>query len=183
MSVFLITGCNRGLGLGLTKEVLRAGHSVIGTCRNPNGERDLWELEDDYPEKLKVLEMDLSSEQSIKEGFGSLPSDQHIDILINNAGILEDFNSGIESLDFDVLLRSFKINTVGSLLVVKHALPFLKKAWQQKIFLSGRISQKQSPDRRRVPSKPTIVLPIVLWCKNHRVFLRHVLLVPQINLW
>ena len=32
----LITGASRGLGLGLVREFLQAGHRVVATCRQPS---------------------------------------------------------------------------------------------------------------------------------------------------
>ena len=37
----LITGCSRGVGLGLVKEYLSRNFRVIATCRNPENAKDL----------------------------------------------------------------------------------------------------------------------------------------------
>ena len=37
----LITGCSRGIGLGLVKEYLNRNFRVIATCRNPESAMEL----------------------------------------------------------------------------------------------------------------------------------------------
>ena len=37
----LITGCSRGVGLGLVKEYLKRDFQVIATCRNPESASEL----------------------------------------------------------------------------------------------------------------------------------------------
>ena len=41
MPLALITGANRGLGLEFTRQYLRDGWRVIGSCRNPDAASDL----------------------------------------------------------------------------------------------------------------------------------------------
>ena len=40
-SLALIVGANRGIGLGVVKEMLRKGWSVIATARRPDEAKDL----------------------------------------------------------------------------------------------------------------------------------------------
>ena len=43
--VVLVTGANRGIGLGLVRELIRRGGcSVVATCRTPSGAPELREL-------------------------------------------------------------------------------------------------------------------------------------------
>ena len=37
----LITGCSRGVGLGLVKEYLNRNFQVVATCRNPESATEL----------------------------------------------------------------------------------------------------------------------------------------------
>lgn len=39
--VWFITGANRGIGLALTKSLLRAGHRVVATARHPGHLKEL----------------------------------------------------------------------------------------------------------------------------------------------
>ena len=125
MTRYFISGCNRGIGLGLTKEALKNGHFVYGSCRNPDGERDLWELETDYEDQFKILKMDVTDESSIEDAFKEVEA---VDVLVNNAGVLEDYQEGISSLNFDLLEKSFNVNSIGPLRVTKHCLKALEKS-------------------------------------------------------
>jgi NAD(P)-dependent dehydrogenase (short-subunit alcohol dehydrogenase family) len=51
--------------------------------------------------------------------------DTPIDILINNAGMLNRADSTMDSLDFDVMERSFQVNSLGPLRVTQALLPNL----------------------------------------------------------
>ncbi len=39
--IALVTGANRGIGLGLVTELLDRGYSVVATCRNPDAATEL----------------------------------------------------------------------------------------------------------------------------------------------
>jgi NAD(P)-dependent dehydrogenase (short-subunit alcohol dehydrogenase family) len=87
----LITGCSRGIGLGLVKQFLSIENvRVVATCRNPDGATELQQLQNDYSSRLAVLPLDVN----IKESFDGLNevlnaiNIQKIDILINNAGTI-----------------------------------------------------------------------------------------------
>ena len=71
MATFLVTGCNRGIGLGLAQKILREGHQLIATTRRLNASRDLWEIEHDYPEKVTFLEFDVTNEEQMAEELKS----------------------------------------------------------------------------------------------------------------
>ena len=51
-SLALVIGANRGIGLGVVKEMLRRGWSVIATARRPDAAADLKSLAAANPGKL-----------------------------------------------------------------------------------------------------------------------------------
>jgi len=60
----LITGANRGIGLALTTELLKGGHSVLATARDMSKAGELTKLHEKHPEGLHILDMDVTSPES-----------------------------------------------------------------------------------------------------------------------
>lgn len=107
MATVLITGANRGIGLELSRQLTERGDQVIALCRKPGPE-------------LEALGVRLFSgvdvtDQVALEAVSKDLGDTHIDVLINNAGILE--GDTFDSLDFEQIRKHFEINTLGALLV------------------------------------------------------------------
>jgi NAD(P)-dependent dehydrogenase (short-subunit alcohol dehydrogenase family) len=123
----LITGANRGLGLALTERLLSGGHRVHALSRHQSD--DLLKLQSRFPDTLRRYPGDVTDESSIRAALGAIAEEaQHLDILINNAAVhLEQAAPPIEKADFSGYLPSFEVNSIGPLVVVKHALPLLKK--------------------------------------------------------
>lgn len=123
----VITGANRGIGLGLTKKYLSAGHTVWAACRNPHGSRELWELERDYGPKCQVIELDVCDTSNIAALKTKL-SNVAIDLLINNAGVFPEGSKDLVGLDSDNMMKAFKVNTIGPSLICQALRENLEKA-------------------------------------------------------
>lgn len=128
---YLVTGANRGLGLEFTKQLLKSGHKVTATCREPEQAQELKSLQSDYPE-LKVLAFDISSPESNTELAVQL-KDSEVDVLINNAGHYSKAHVGFDDLSFDGVLHDFSINAIGTLRATQTILPSLRKGEGKKI--------------------------------------------------
>ena len=64
MKNVLITGANRGLGLGFTKTFLEKNVKVFCTTRNISKSNDLMKYQRKYPNYLEICELDLIAENS-----------------------------------------------------------------------------------------------------------------------
>lgn len=84
--VALIVGANRGLGLGLTGELLKRGNEVIATTRSLDRAGELQALERDHPGKLTIETLDMSEPAQI-DSFEQRLNGRMLDILFVNAGI------------------------------------------------------------------------------------------------
>lgn len=109
MATVLVTGCNRGIGLQICKQLLARGDDVIGVSRS--GSDELTQLGVRVISGIDVG--DGASMPALKEAIG----DQRIDVLINNAGILRRDKLG--ELDFDEMAEQFRVNTLGPLRVTE----------------------------------------------------------------
>ena len=117
MATVLVTGCNRGIGLQLAKQLNARGDDVIGVCRS--GSDELQALGARIITGIDVR--DGTAIASLKQAIG----DQPIDVLINNAGILRGDSLG--ELDYDDMLEQYKVNTLGPLRVTEALLDNLSE--------------------------------------------------------
>ena len=115
MATYLITGANRGIGFEISRILVDRGDKVIAACRSAS------------PQLLglgvEVMEhVDVSQPDSIKAMATRLDG-RHIDVLINNAGILS--REPLSDLDLSRIQSQFEVNTLGPLLVSQALLPNL----------------------------------------------------------
>jgi len=115
----LVTGANRGIGLEYARQLAAKGYTVIGTARSPDKAAALAAVADRV-EPLDVT--DPASVAALAERLDGVA----IDILINNAGIFERQDVTLETVDFEMMERTFQVNTLGPLRVTKALLPNLR---------------------------------------------------------
>ena len=116
MATYLVTGSNRGIGLEYCRQLQELGHEVIAVCRSTSDE--LKEL------KVQIeTDVDITSDSSVAQ-FVKRLNGKPIDVLINNAGIIERVS--LDNLDIDSIRRQFEVNAVGPLRLTHALLPNLK---------------------------------------------------------
>jgi NAD(P)-dependent dehydrogenase (short-subunit alcohol dehydrogenase family) len=106
----LVTGASRGIGLDFVRAWLERGAQVIAGCRTPAGASALGTLMNEYGERLRVMQLDVTDERSVETMAGAL-GNLNIDLLINNAGILQV--ETLENMDFASIVEQFKVNALG----------------------------------------------------------------------
>jgi len=107
MAKVLVTGANRGIGLELCRQLSERGDEVIAVCRSGSAELSALDLR-------IIEEVDVSSAESVA-GLKDELGDEHIDWLINNAGILAV--ETLANLDFETMEQQFRVNSLGPLRV------------------------------------------------------------------
>lgn len=124
-----ITGANRGLGLALTTEAVKRGHTVFAGIRSPQKQSDaLNHLSSLFPNKVQLLQVDVADELTCQTASEKLKADNTtLDAIINNAGILDERSKTIEDIDLDKVEQTFNINLYGPMRVIKYFLPLLHK--------------------------------------------------------
>ena len=115
MATILITGANRGIGLALAAQFAARGDEVIGTARNPESAHDLAAI-------AEVQLCDVADDASVS-ALGARLSGRTIDLLVNNAGILEI--DDLDSASSASMIRQFNVNAVGPLRVTQALRPNL----------------------------------------------------------
>ncbi len=116
MTTFLITGASSGIGCELCKQVQASGQTAIPVCRQSAADLD----------KLGIqveADVDIASDESVAALAKRLQG-KTIDVLINNAGIMEC--NSLHNLNFDSIRRQFEVNALGALRVTQALLPNLQ---------------------------------------------------------
>jgi len=130
----LVTGANRGLGLGFVKQLtcLPSIKCIVATCRQPDQAKELHEVAASCPAvtiaQLEVRNFDQYDGlvAKIKEKVG----DQGLNLIINNAGIMS--KESLLKVTPQSLTDSFHVNTVAPVILVQRTLPLLKQSAKAK---------------------------------------------------
>lgn len=132
----IITGSNRGIGLGWVKHYLNAGDSVIATCRTPEEETDLIALKEEYGNKLLIVQLELANEEDFKRlGDALAEHNVCIDIAINNAG--SGSGKPFGEWDSESFAITFQVHTIGSALFAQMVTPLLNDGAKMVLTTSG----------------------------------------------
>jgi NAD(P)-dependent dehydrogenase (short-subunit alcohol dehydrogenase family) len=117
MKTALITGANRGIGLALTQDYLAQGWRVIGVCRTASAELTATDAQ-------VIAGIDVTSEAAMSELVAQLKGIK-IDLLINNAGILQHDHLG--EIDYNNVTQQFLVNAQAPLQVTETLLGHLNE--------------------------------------------------------
>ncbi|MEL6928665.1 MAG: SDR family NAD(P)-dependent oxidoreductase [Cyanobacteria bacterium J06600_6] len=128
----LITGANRGIGFAIAKGLLKADFQVIIGVRSlEKGKKAAEQLNSPL---VSVIEIDIADDESIEQAFDELNAKiDHLDVLVNNAGIYPDNGFNILTIDRDLLTKTLNVNTFGAIKTTQIFLPLLEKADQARV--------------------------------------------------
>jgi NAD(P)-dependent dehydrogenase (short-subunit alcohol dehydrogenase family) len=113
MKHVVITGANRGIGLELARLYQAKGWHVTAVCRESSPE-----LDEVAAQTIKGI--DVTGKDFVDQLVAALQG-QTIDLLINNAGLLQDETLG--ALDFGSLRLQMEINAFAPLKICEALLP------------------------------------------------------------
>jgi NAD(P)-dependent dehydrogenase (short-subunit alcohol dehydrogenase family) len=126
----LVTGANRGIGLGLARQLLSRGDTVDATVRDPSTAAQLRALAP--ATRLRIHACDVADRASVAELAGAL-GDAALDAVINNAGVWGGQHQTVADLDEAEALRTYEVNALGPLRVVRAVLPHLRRGAGKKV--------------------------------------------------
>ncbi|AGV53774.1 MULTISPECIES: SDR family NAD(P)-dependent oxidoreductase [Alteromonas] len=116
----LVTGGNRGIGLEIVKGMLSKGYKVLMGCRDE--ESGLEAKKDTVGGDLHIIEMPLDNETAIVDALVRAEAVYGpIDILINNAGVLDD--TPWDEVNAETLAKSMQVNVNAPLTLIQQTLP------------------------------------------------------------
>lgn len=126
MKKILITGCSSGFGYNAAKYLAEKGHHIFASMRNVEGKNatpasELKEFASAKGYKIDVLEIDVTSDDSVKASTAQLPA---VDVLINNAGL--GFGGAVEAFTAEEILAQLNLNIVGTVRMAQAVLPGMR---------------------------------------------------------
>ena len=116
MALAVVTGANRGIGLALSELLVERKYTVVAACRSAS--TALRKLGVEVVENVEVTD-DASVERLV-----SAVAKRSIDLLINNAGIL-NWDKGFPELDVAGIRKQFEVNALAPLRITAALQPRL----------------------------------------------------------
>jgi NAD(P)-dependent dehydrogenase (short-subunit alcohol dehydrogenase family) len=120
--IWFITGTSSGFGRSLTEKLLARGDRVAATLRKVNA---LDDLKAKYGDRLWIAALDVTDSAAVRSvvdrAFVELG---RIDVIVNNAGY--GLAGAAEELGDDQIRHQIDTNVIGSIQVVRAALPHLR---------------------------------------------------------
>jgi NAD(P)-dependent dehydrogenase (short-subunit alcohol dehydrogenase family) len=125
----LITGANKGIGYEVARQLAANGFHVFVGARNRKAGRKAADEIATQGRTATFLEMDVSDNISVTAAARELgKSVDHLDVLVNNAGIIADGDNAILETTDELLRETLETNTLGALRVTRAFAPLLAKS-------------------------------------------------------
>jgi len=133
--VVLVTGANKGIGFEVSRQLGRAGFTVLlGARDTARGEEAAKKLRGEGLD-VRFVKTDLNQAvesgtalaKQIGEEFG------HLDVLVNNAGVADREDGPASSVGIETLRRTFETNFFGTVALTQPLLPLLRAAERARI--------------------------------------------------
>ena len=134
MKNVLITGANRGLGLGLVKKYLENNEKVFCTTRNISKSKELKLLKEKHTNNLEICELDLLDKDS-PNILSNFLVNKPIDLFINNAGVIGQSAQHFKSISLNPWIEVLKINLIAPLLITQSIIKNIEKSSEKRIYI------------------------------------------------
>jgi NAD(P)-dependent dehydrogenase (short-subunit alcohol dehydrogenase family) len=130
----LITGANKGIGREVARQLALKGFYVFIGARNSKAGRKATEEIANQGAKATFLEIDVSDDMSVTAAARELAKAvDHLDVLVNNAGIVADDDDAVLKISDDLLRKTLETNTLGALRVTRAFVPLLEKSREPRV--------------------------------------------------
>ena len=125
----LITGANKGIGHEVARQLAAKGFHVFVGARNATAGRKAAEEIANRGGKATFLEIDVADDDSVTTAAREFSNiEDHLDVLVNNAGIIVDGDSVILEISDDLFRNTLETNTLGALRVTQAFVSLLRKS-------------------------------------------------------
>jgi NAD(P)-dependent dehydrogenase (short-subunit alcohol dehydrogenase family) len=129
MNTALVTGANKGIGREVASQLAKKGFHVFIGARNRDAGRQAAEEIAKQRGTVTFLEIDLSDNESVTGAAREFAKiTDHLDVLVNNAGIIADGDDAILEMSDDIFRKTIETNVLGALRVTRAFAPLLAKS-------------------------------------------------------
>ena len=129
MKTALVTGANKGIGREVALQLAKKGFHMFIGARNRHAGRKAAEEIAKQGGKATFLEIDINYNESVTGAareFAKIVD--HLDVLVNNAGIIMDGDDAILEVSDDIFRKTIETNVLGALRVARAFAPLLAKS-------------------------------------------------------
>jgi len=125
-TVYLVSGANRGIGLGLITSLARRENVIaFAGARNPTAAADLQELVLKYPGKVHIVKLTSFDKAENEAAVATIKAIAgRLDVVIANAGISNFYSPSLE-IPVEKMREHYEINVIGTLVLFQAAYPLL----------------------------------------------------------
>ncbi|WP_088066640.1 SDR family NAD(P)-dependent oxidoreductase [Gottfriedia luciferensis] len=127
-----VTGANKGIGFEVVRQLAERKYHVFLGARNVElGEKAVQTL---GLSNVTFIQVDVTDIQSIQNSYKKIEEvTDHLDLLINNAGIAPDFHILPSEIKIETLRQAFEVNFFGTFQMIQTFLPLVRKSEYGKI--------------------------------------------------
>jgi NAD(P)-dependent dehydrogenase (short-subunit alcohol dehydrogenase family) len=123
--IALVTGANKGIGYEIARQLGGKGFHVFVGARNPAAGKEAVATLQQNGVSAEFVEINVSDRASIQKAAKAVAArTDHVDVLVNNAAIMED-KASIIDMDDDTFLRTLTTNVLGPIRVTQAFVPLL----------------------------------------------------------
>ncbi|XP_059587265.1 D-beta-hydroxybutyrate dehydrogenase, mitochondrial [Alligator mississippiensis] len=145
----LITGCDKGFGHALAKQLHAKGFTVFAGCLQ-TGENGARELESMQSDRMKVLQLNVCSDQEVAQAVDFVKKklkepEKGLWGVVNNAGVTTF--GDVEFTHLDKYREVADINLWGTVRVTQAFLPLVRRARGRVVNVSSMYGRIVSPSR------------------------------------
>ena len=129
MNTALVTGANKGIGYEVARQLAGKGFQVFVGARNRDaGQKAVAKIAEEGGKAI-FLEIDVADNPSVTVAAREFAkAADHLDVLVNNAGIILDGDKAILEISDELLRKTLETNTLGALRVARAFVPLLRKS-------------------------------------------------------
>ena len=128
--IALVTGANKGIGLEVTRQLARAGFTVLLGARDAKrGEESAGRLrQENLDVRFVQADLNKATESGIELASQLGQEFGHLDVLVNNAGVWDREDGPASQVGIEAMRRTFETNFFGTVALTQPLLPVLRAA-------------------------------------------------------